>query len=157
MTPPRIILAQSDLRKMLEDAEADGYRKAMGDSDTYPASEVEDLMARIGEKVGHPDGCHWTLKATTLETIEHLATRHPRLCGGWDSDPLPPAGALAGGEGTSLPFAGAVGADTLAEVEDWLEAQASGTSERSPAHRVLEGFRFRFGTSKPSLLKGHGE
>ena len=102
-------------------------------------------MARIGEKVGHPDGCHWTLKATTLETIEHLATRHPRYCGGWESDPLPPAGALAGGEGTSLPFAGAVGADTLAEVEDWIT--------ESQSEKVLAAFRFRFGSAEPAELK----
>lgn len=52
----------------------------------YSEQEIQDLEERIGEAVGHPEGCTYTLKATALEVIEHLATRNGR-CEGFTRAP----------------------------------------------------------------------
>ena len=49
------------------------------------------------------------------------------------------------------PYAGAVGAETLQEVEEWLEGQAAFARRNLGARETLKEFRFRFGTYHPDI------
>lgn len=43
---------------------------------TYEAGE-EELENRLGDKIGHPEACEYTSRATHDEIIEHFVTREP--------------------------------------------------------------------------------